>query len=629
MKKKQQPHRPAFRRWIPLLVALLTVAAFQPVFHLGFTDWDDPFYATDQPLLHDLSPAGLGAIFSTFVEGNYHPLTMTSLAVDYHLWKLDPKGWHAMNLALHLLATLSVFAFVLLLSGSDAMAGIAALFFGIHPMHVESVAWVSGRKDSLYALFYLLGCISYLLWAKGRPRRPKHYVAALLCFLLALLAKGMAASFPLALLGLDFYLKRKPTLKTALVEKGPFYAIAVLFGVMALVAQSKQGAVQELGSFAFYERILFACYGICAYVARAVAPVHLSALYPYPLRAPGGGLPILYYLAPLGVLLLAGLVLLSLRRGRDVAFGSLFFLANLLMVLQLFPVGSAVIADRYTYLSYVGLAFILAGLLRPWLERPVILVVLGLVTIGAVTATRARCETWKDNVTLWNGVLARYPNLPLGYTMRARSYMQQGRYDLAMADAQRAISLDPKQPRALTMRGTMRYLNKDYAGAEADLSEALRLEPREAVPWNSLGAVHLALSRREQAVQDFTRAIQGKPDYAEAYLNRALALSGLNRIQRALPDFDLAIRLQPGNPKAYLWRGEARLLLNDPEGAVQDYSRSIELDPGSAAAWYARARVNERLGRLPDAYQDLLRAQQLGYPVRPEELARLRGSGAP
>lgn len=616
------------RWWVPVLVALVTVAAFQPVAHLGFTDWDDPFYATDQPLIRDLSPAGIGAIFSTFVEGNYHPLTMASLAVDYHFWKLEPEGWHLVNLGLHVVVTLAVFAFVFLLSGSEVMAAVAALFFGIHPLHVESVAWVSGRKDMLYALFYLGGCISWFLWVKRRGPRAATYAIALLSFVLSLLAKGMAVSFPLALLAMDFYLKRKPTVKTLVVEKAPFYAMGMLFGLIALTAQSKQGAVQSLAMFAFGERLLFACYGICAYIVRGIAPVHLSALYPYPLRTASGGLPILYYLAPIGVLILTGLVLWSLRRGRDIAFGALFYLANLAMVLQLVPVGSAIIADRYTYLSFVGIGFILASLVRPLLARraPVTLTVLVVAGAALVYATRARCEVWKDNITLWNDVLAQYPNLPIGYTMRARSYMQEGKYDLAMADAQRALTLDPKQPRALTMRGTMRYMNRDMEGALPDLEQAVQLEPGEAVPWNSLGAVHLALGKRDDAIADFTKAIERKPDYAEAYLNRALALSGQNRFAQAGPDFDAAIRLQPGNPKAYLWRGEAKFILGDKEGAAEDYGQALTLDPASSAAWYARSKAYERLGRYADALHDALEAQRRGYPVRPEDLERLKRS---
>jgi tetratricopeptide (TPR) repeat protein len=298
------------------------------------------------------------------------------------------------------------------------------------------------------------------------------------------------------------------------------------------------------------------------------------------------------------------------------------------MVLQLLPVGSAIIADRYTYLSFVGVGFILASLVRSprvrsLVPRAAVVAVLVAAGLGALFLTQARCAVWKDNVTLWNDVLRHYPNLPLGYTMRARSYMQRGRNDLALADAERALSLDPRQPRALTMRGTIRYLNRDPR-ALADLEEAVRLEPKEAVPWNSLGAVHLSMQRHDLALEDFTKALERKPDYAEAYLNRALTLSGMNRFDKAMPDFDASIRLSPGNPKAYLWRGEARFLLGNKEGAAEDYSRSIDLDPRSEAAYYARAKAYERLGRYDEALRDAVRAGELGYPLKPGYIESLQ-----
>lgn len=598
----EPPRRAAW--WLPIVIALVTAFAFVPAIHNGFTDWDDPFYVTDQPLIRDSSPSGFRAMFSTYVEGNYHPLTMASFAVDYRFWKLNPRGYHITNIVLHVLATLAVFGFIFLLTGSNELSAVTSLFFGIHPLHVESVAWVSGRKDVLYALFYIAACIAYVLWVRGRRPKAATYAGSLALFVLSLLCKGMAVSLPLALLAIDFYLRRKASLKTLLLEKAPFFLIALIFGYVAVVAQAKQGAVQNLAAFAFYERILFACYGISAYLIRSIVPGDLSALYPYPLRTGGGGLPLVYYLAPLGALAFVAAVCWSLRSGRAIAFGALFFLINVALVLQLFPVGSAVIADRYTYLSYVGVGFIIASVVRSLIRgvlsrqlvlRTAVTVLLAAAGALAVFATRARCEAWKDNITLWNDVLRQYPNLPLGYTMRARSYMQQGRNDRALSDAEKALSLDPKQPRALTMRGTIRYLNRDNQGALSDLERAVSLEPDEAVPWNSLGAVHLALGRHDLALVDFSRAIELKGDYAEAYLNRALTLSGMNRLREALPDFDVSIQLQPGNAKAYLWRGQAKFLLGDQA----------------------------------EALRDALRAQALGYPVEAAYLERLRKSPVP
>ncbi|HMI31776.1 MAG TPA: hypothetical protein VK527_08550, partial [Candidatus Limnocylindrales bacterium] len=510
-----------------MLVALATAAAFAPAVHNGFTDWDDPAYVTENLDIRDLTLPGLKAMFTTILEGNYQPLTVASFAVDYHFWKLNPKGYHITNIALHVAGTVAVFWFILLLTGSRELSLITSLFFGIHPLHVESVAWVSGRKDVLYALFYIAACISYVLWTRRHRGRALYYAGALLLFVLALLSKGMAASLPAALIAIDFYLGRKPTAKTLFVEKAPFIVIAVAFGAIAVVAQSKQGAIQDLASFAFYERILFACYGISAYLVRAILPLQLSAFYPYPLKA-GGSLPLVYYLAPLFVLAVLIAVVRSMRGGRVIAFGALFFLVNVALVLQLFPIGSAVIADRYTYLSFVGVGLAIAAVYR-WLVRSAlsrqialrtaVTVLVAVCGVLALFATRARCEIWKDNVTLWTDVLGRYPTLPLGYTKRARTYMLRGENDRAMSDVGKALSLNPEDARALTMRGTLRFLKNDTLGAQADLEKSVAIEAGDAVAWNSLGAVHLTLGDRDRALREFTRAVELKRDYAEGYLN--------------------------------------------------------------------------------------------------------------
>jgi Tfp pilus assembly protein PilF len=467
---------------------------------------------------------------------------------------------------------------------------------------------------------------------RGRRPRVAYYVGSVAFFVLSLLSKGMAAALPLSLFAIDFYLNRKTNARTLLLEKAPFFVIALIFGYVATVAQIRQGAVDP-GPFAFYERILFACYGVSTYLIWAIVPGKLSAFYPYPLRTVGGGLPLIYYLAPLGVLAFAAAVSWSLRGGRAIAFGALFFLVNVALVLELFPVGAAVIADRYTYLSYVGVGFIIASvyqsltqgvLARRLVPRVALTVLLAAAGTLALSATQARCAVWKDNITLWNDVLGQYPNLPLGYTMRARSYMQQGRNDLALSEAEKAVSLDPKKPWILAMRGTLRYLNHDNGGALTDLEEAIRLEPKDAVAWNSLGAVYLTMGRRDLALEDFTRAVERKSDYAEAYLNRALTLSGMNRLDRALADFDVSIRLQPGNAMAYLWRGDAKFQLGDKAGAAEDYTRALDIDPSSAAASYARAKAYELLGRYDDALRDASRAKQLGSPLPQEYLDRLR-----
>jgi len=271
----------------------------------------------------------------------------------------------------------------------------------------------------------------------------------------------------------------------------------------------------------------------------------------------------------------AGIAWLA-RKEYLVLFGALFFLINVALVLQVFPVGSAVIADRYTYLSFVGVGLILAGAWRLLAEalparlgraalRAVLVAAFGL----AFFTTRARCEIWRNNITLWTDVLSHYPTLPLGYTKRARTYMLQGDNERARADVEKAVALDPNDDRALTMRGTLRFLQGDNAGALTDLRKSVAIKSDDPVAWNSLGAVHLTLGVRDSAQTEFTRAIERNPSYAEAYLNRALARAETSSPE-ALADFDTAIRFQPQNARAYLWRSETRIRMGDAAGALQD-----------------------------------------------------------
>jgi tetratricopeptide (TPR) repeat protein len=611
---------------LPLLVAAATLVAFLPAINNGLTNWDDPVYVTDNSLIRDLSPNGLRAMFTGPVAGNYHPLTIASLALDYRLGKLSPKGYHVTNIALHLFNTLAVFWLVLLLTRSPGASTIAALFFGVHPLHVESVAWVSGRKDVLYTAFYLCACICFALWATGGRRRRIYYVGALAFFALSLLSKAMAATLPLALALIDWYVSRSRAWKRRIVELLPFLALSVAFGIIAILMQRGERAIQEASRFPIHERVLYASYGILAYLFRAVAPIKLSAIYPYPDKV-GGALPAYFYVAPFVVAGIAAAVAWSLRRTRDVAFGMLFFLVNLVMVLQLIPVGNAIIADRYTYLSFVGIGFVLGSGFRHMagvrsMKLPAMILVAA-AAASLVVATRARCEVWRDSMHLWEDTVAKAPNSPVARSNRALGYMTLHKWDQAMADLDKALAIDPTFYNALANRGNIEYNRGQHDAALRDLGTAVKLKPSGAPAWAGLGAAHFAVGAYDRALEDFGRAIALRPDYAEVYLNRANLLSFLKRYDRALPDYDAYIRLQPGNSQAYSWRGIAKEGLGDPRGAVQDYDAAIRLDPKRGDAFLARSKALESMKRFEEALRDAERARALGVQVDPGFLRRL------
>jgi tetratricopeptide (TPR) repeat protein len=603
-----------------------------PSLQNGFTNWDDPEYVIENPGVRDLSASGLHSIATSFLEGNYHPMTMLSLAVDYRFGRLDPAAYHRTSLAIHVLATLAVFWFVLLLTGSRELSTFTALFFGVHPMHVESVAWVSGRKDVLYGLFYFLACAAYVVWLRRDRKGSFAYAATVLFFVLSVLSKAMAVTLPLALLAIDFVAGRRWSWKEQFAEKAPFFVLGLGFGVLAVIAQRAGGAVQEIARFPLHERVLIAAHALVGYVVRAVAPVHLSAFYPYPVKS-GGSLPLEYYVAPLVVVALAALVVWSLRSSRTVAFGALFFLIHLLLVLQLLPVGSAAMADRYTYVPYVGIGLSLGAVVLAVTHRSAAARTLGYVLLAAfvlvlTVAARERVPIWRDGVTLWTDVLTRYPTLPTGYTHRAWALQEKGDVDRALADLDEALRLEPGNEEAHSTRGTIHLMRGDYVRARADLDEAVRLSPGSSAAWNNRGLVRMNQGDPVGAREDFTRAIELSPRSAEGYLNRAVALGAMGQYREAGSDIAQAIAILPDNARAHLLRGANHLALGDAAGAVADLDEALRLDPALAEAYFARSRANEALARFGEAVRDAERARDGGQPVPEEYLEKLRQSVA-
>jgi len=268
------------------IIIVISFIAYLPVLQNSLLSWDDHGYIRDNPLIYS---GNLKDIFSGNVMGNYHPITILTLALEYQIFGLNPTGYHAFNLLLHLFNVVLVYYAILLLSDKTAVALIASLLFGIHPLHVESVAWAAELKALLYTFFFLASYIFYLKYLKDMQK--KFYALALLLFLTSLLSKAMAASLPLVFILTDYFKGRKINVKL-LVEKAPFFLLAIILGVVAIHAQQTSGAT-ALTSFTFPQRLLFASYAFTSYLFKLLLPLNLSSFYPYPLKSEG--IPIDYY----------------------------------------------------------------------------------------------------------------------------------------------------------------------------------------------------------------------------------------------------------------------------------------------------------------------------------------------
>jgi len=492
---------------------------------------------------------------TTFYGGNYHPLTALSNAVEYHFLGLDPKPYHVVNVVLHLLNVALVFLVVGSLAGRFEPAVLAALFFAIHPMHVESVAWISERKDVLYSFFYLLAWLSYIQHTRKGKRFSAFLVLSLFLFACSLSAKSMAVTLPVVLILTDYLIKKKITVES-LIEKVPFFLLSLFFGVVALRSQTT--ATQLAPRFPFAERILFSAYGVVEYVFKFFAPVKLSAFHPYPEY--GTALTFEYYFA-LAILLVAAVLIFRTRRlKREFVFGVAFFLVALGPVSQLLPVGGALTAERYTYLPYLGIAFIVASFYTTAADRlkagkksyrfiP-LLVVMGFASVFSILTYR-RLDVWKDSVALYTDVIEKYPDsseVAFAYSNRGFTKDTAGDYGDALADYDQAIRVNPEFVPAWFNRGFMKAQLRDYASAIADFDEAIRRFPGHYEAYNDRGSARNMLGDYANAMTDFTEAIRLKPDFSDAYVNRGSVQRTIGMNEAACKDWRTALSL--GNPQA-------------------------------------------------------------------------------
>ncbi len=616
-----------------IVIMLLTVIAFSPVFTAEFTNWDDQGYVTENPVIQSLNAENLKLIFTENFVANYHPLTMLSLALDYAVAGESATWFHSVNLLLHLLNTLLVFYFVLLLFKKQQlpyfkdMALLVAALFGIHTLHVESVAWVAERKDVLYSFFFLLSLIAYVKYAD--TSKLKFYLLALVLFMLSLFSKGQAITLAVVLVPLDYLLNRKILSAKVLLEKLPFLALAIAFGIIALRAQQNDNALAATiqDEVSFFERMLFASYGYVQYHMKLIMPINLSAIYPYPPKIDGSfGMKFYgYFLA--AILLIASMFYLA-RKNKLAAFGILFFMATIAVVIQIIPVGSAIMADRYAYLPSIGF-FILLVTGMHWLITKRGMAYTSLASISIIYLlllsglSYNRAQVWENSMTLWNDVLAKNENVEIALNNRGSLLYKSGKYQQALNDFTKAIEISPDRAETYNNRGGVLNDLKDYKGALRDYSKALALDASYEKAYYGMGGVYLSQNQFEKAIDQYDQAINLNPTYAAAYSNRANAKINLSRVQEAMADFDEALRINPNYVEAYSNRGIARVVLGDFNGAIKDYSFALSLKSDDALTYYLRALAYEMIGKKQEACNDLSRSVSLGFQAARQKQAEI------
>ena len=534
---------------------LLAVAlVYGQTARFAFLEWDDDVYVTENPLVREgLTGGALWQAWTSVVGANWHPLTVLSHAADVELFGLDPGAHHLVSVLFHAANSMLLYAFLRRSTGDVGRPAFVAALFAVHPLHVESVAWIAERKDVLSSFFALSLLVVYRRYAESRALSPYALVSVLL--LCGLLSKAMLVTLPVVLLLFDFWplgrggLPFGRTWLPLVREKLPLFALAFAFGLIGLATQRAAGAVADLERLPFGLRAENALVSTGLYLRQAVWPSGLAFFYPYPSSIGASS-----WLA--AATLLAAITAAAVRlASRAPAFlvGWLFYLVTLLPVIGLIQLGPQAHADRYTYLPLVG-PFVVVAWSVPWgfrLGRIRPLAWLGGALV-LVAAARAHGEVrhWRDGESLFRRAIEVTSGNYVAHANLAWLLERQGRLEEAEREARAALALRPQDERALVTLGNVAYRRGDLAEAEDHFQAAAEAAPASAKAWYNLGTVRYARGDLPGAALAFGRAVAAAPGMAAAHNNLGTTLERLGRSDEAVLHYREALRLDPGSPTA-------------------------------------------------------------------------------
>jgi tetratricopeptide (TPR) repeat protein len=610
--------------WLGVAIVVLTAAVYWPVRGYDFVSVDDPIYATDNPFLRGgvTWSSVPGTLTSTYAHF-WHPLTLLSLMADVSVFGLHSGPLHVTNLLLHLCSVSVLFLALLRMTGAAGRSAFVAALFALHPLHVESVAWIAERKDVLSTVFWML-----TLWAwagYARSGKQRTYWVALAFFALGLMAKPMLVTLPVTLLLLDVWPLgrvaphgfRAAGGRTGLLrawwplvrEKIPFFALAAAAGVVAVLAQGS--AVASLEAIPVWTRAATALVAYLTYIGKMIWPIGLTVFYPLPTSVP-------IWLAVGALAVLAGItvVVIRLRRRQPfLAVGWVWYVVTLLPVSGIVQVGTHAMADRYTYVPLVGLfvmvawgvpALVGAGRARQWALGGIGAV----VVLACAVSARAQVATWADSGALWQHALEVTPDNYYAHHAMATLLREQGRNTEAVAHLNESIRLNPSFPDARNNLGMALEALGRRDEAMVQYAEALRIDPGMPDANNNLGAVLLKLGRADEAIPRFVEALRRLPDSFIARDNLGQALAERGRYTEAEVDYTEALRLRPEFSAAHAHMGAALSNQGRLTEAVAEYREALRLEPAVADTHNNLGVVLGALGRTDEAaaeFQEALR----------------------
>ena len=614
-------------RMATIILIAAVLLAYIGGFGNDFVHFDDNFYVTDNQLVLHPTFDNLKRLLMAECAYNYHPLTMASLWLTTLLSGKGAAGFIITNTIIHILNTIVIFYFTRRLTkNNNFIAFFTALLWGLHPMHAESVSWISERKDVLYTFFFFLSCIFYTKFLD--TEKWKFYIYAIVLFTLSCLAKGMAVVLPLALILLDYWFDKKWLSPKYLLQKIPFFAISIIFGLIAINIQAGKdlgGHVEKLtqleesaikSGLTHVQQICFGFYGFWVYIIKFFIPYNLHNFYAYPLSDSYNDPQ--YLLAPVLAIAFLVYVALQYRKNKTLFFGNMFFFFTIITVLQFLSVGVAILAERYTYVPYFGLIFMVVFWLSEKVDQKKLTMAFGAVALIFMFLTFRQTQTYKDTATLFGNSYQYEPKSDRVNEILINYYGEKGDFQETLTYGEAAVANGISSWRILVFLAKAYYFTGSLPKSVEYWNKAMPIVPKNYASgvYAERGMMYRAAGKYPQSIADMDSAmnhITKRTDkvMSAMYYERALSYRLAGSFNLSINDFDSSIKLGNGADSLLKEKAYTELLGGNWKGAEMDYTTMITKGYAKDTAYHNRGCAKFNMGDKAGAIADIKEALKI------------------
>jgi tetratricopeptide (TPR) repeat protein len=599
---------------IACVLGLAVLVAYAPLRHAGFINYDDPAYVSANPHVQaGLTADGIGWALTTGQASNWHPVTWISHMIDGQLYGMNPLGHHVTNVLLHLANSVLLFLLLQRMTKATTPSAIVAALFALHPTHVESVAWISERKDVLSTLFWMLTLLTYARAMEKKPAEKRFFTASIILFGVGLAAKPMLVTLPFVLLLLDYWplQRREIPWRELVLEKKAFFILAAISCLITFFVQAHGGSVMNLDRLPVWVRLANVPVSYLRYVGKTFWPAHLAIAYPYtkwPLWEVAGALVV--------VLAFSAFAVRQMQAQPWIAVGWFWFLGTLVPVIGIVQVGVQAMADRYNYIPSIGLLVAIVWIARSQLGDRVVAIVGVVASAICLVLTVQQSNCWQNDQTVFQNAIDNSSRDYIAFAGLGEYEALHGETNAALDHLERSIEINPNYPFARNNLGRLLLMLGREDDALAQLQKAVALDPKFPDSRYNLGYVLLSKGRVGEALDQFQAQVDLEPDDFRAENNMGTVLLQNGLATDAMRFLKNAIKIEPGEPQPHYSMGNALYRTGNVSAAVAQYEKCLQIKPDHVQAcnnlaWIFACSPDPSLRNGSDAVELATRADQL------------------